>query len=245
MCVLDWSQRRHCAAQYRPASGYSGRSEAALTVQQTDAELDMALEEERRLAYVAITRAKQHLYVTSPASHHGKPADVSRFLLEAFGMEVPDKRKAREETRAGGSSSYENHSHTSYSRNSNGNSQGKGNRKSIGNASYGGTLENGKGGKVQRTSSYVQHDRQRSAINHNDQREAEMLDDRDEDRLNERRGSGIIRDHKAFSTPGLHPKLMLQPLLRATPGMQITLEQVPARRTHRDGGDLEMQLRYM
>lgn len=180
---------------------------AALTVQQTDAELDMALEEERRLAYVAITRAKQHLYVTSPASHHGKPADVSRFLLEAFGMEVPDKRKTRDEARSGSLSSYGNHGHTSYSRNNNGNSQSNGNLKSSGNAGDNRKHEGGKSSTDQRTSSYVKHDRQRSAINHKDHQEMEMLDERDEDRLSEKRGSGIIRDHKAFSTPGLHPKV--------------------------------------
>ncbi|KAE8560415.1 UvrD-helicase domain-containing protein [Paenibacillus polymyxa] len=47
---------------------------------------DAALEEERRLAYVAVTRAKELLYITSPASNHGKPAAVSRFLLEAYGV---------------------------------------------------------------------------------------------------------------------------------------------------------------
>ncbi|MGR6541688.1 UvrD-helicase domain-containing protein [Paenibacillus tundrae] len=87
---------------------------AALSVQQTDTELDMALEEERRLAYVAITRAKQFLYVTSPASHHGKPADVSRFLLEAFGMEVPDKRKNSEGNRTENSRSYGKNQGQSY-----------------------------------------------------------------------------------------------------------------------------------
>lgn len=43
-----------------------------------------ALEEERRIAYVAVTRAKQELYVSSPAMHHGKTVAPSRFLIEAF-----------------------------------------------------------------------------------------------------------------------------------------------------------------
>ncbi|MDO7906661.1 UvrD-helicase domain-containing protein [Paenibacillus sp. JX-17] len=47
---------------------------------------DAALEEERRLAYVAVTRAKQKLYITSPATVHGKPAPVSRFITEAYGI---------------------------------------------------------------------------------------------------------------------------------------------------------------
>ncbi|MFX3648433.1 MAG: UvrD-helicase domain-containing protein [Paenibacillus sp.] len=147
---------------------------AALAVQQTDAELDMALEEERRLAYVAITRAKQYLYVTSPASHHGKPADVSRFLLEAFGMEVPDKRKPREESRTTSPSSY-----------------GKG------NAPY---ARSGSG-----TRSEGRDMAQRRAISHSDRRDFEVHNERDEDRLGERRGSGEIRNHKAFSTTGISP----------------------------------------
>ncbi|MBC8079549.1 MAG: DNA helicase UvrD, partial [Gorillibacterium sp.] len=43
-----------------------------------------ALEEERRLAYVAVTRAKEELFVSSPARHRGKKAEVSRFVLAAF-----------------------------------------------------------------------------------------------------------------------------------------------------------------
>ena len=45
-----------------------------------------ALEEERRLAYVAVTRAKERLYITSPLHYHGKAVEPSRFLLEAFGV---------------------------------------------------------------------------------------------------------------------------------------------------------------
>ncbi|NUU61500.1 UvrD-helicase domain-containing protein [Paenibacillus agri] len=43
-----------------------------------------ALEEERRLAYVAVTRAREELFISSPARHRGKKADVSRFMLSAF-----------------------------------------------------------------------------------------------------------------------------------------------------------------
>ncbi|WP_138495065.1 ATP-dependent helicase, partial [Paenibacillus pinistramenti] len=46
---------------------------------------EAALEEERRLAYVAVTRAREELIVSSPARYRGKKADVSRFLLAAFG----------------------------------------------------------------------------------------------------------------------------------------------------------------
>lgn len=60
---------------------------AALNTGASSTEVEEALlEEERRLAYVAVTRAKKQLYITSPASQHGKPAPVSRFLLEAFGI---------------------------------------------------------------------------------------------------------------------------------------------------------------
>ncbi|MFD1957414.1 ATP-dependent helicase [Paenibacillus thailandensis] len=43
-----------------------------------------ALEEERRLAYVAVTRAQEELYVSSPAYYHGKAADVSSFITAAY-----------------------------------------------------------------------------------------------------------------------------------------------------------------
>ena len=50
----------------------------------TETKGDNSLEEERRLAYVAITRAKQELYVSSPMYHRGKKVGVSRFILDAF-----------------------------------------------------------------------------------------------------------------------------------------------------------------
>lgn len=43
-----------------------------------------ALEEERRLAYVAVTRAQEELYISSPAMYRGKPAELSRFIRSAF-----------------------------------------------------------------------------------------------------------------------------------------------------------------
>lgn len=54
------------------AAGSSGASSLA------------ALEEERRLAYVAVTRAREELFISSPAQHRGKKAEVSRFMLSAF-----------------------------------------------------------------------------------------------------------------------------------------------------------------
>ena len=43
-----------------------------------------AMEEERRLMYVAITRAKQEVHISSPIQYRGKNVEVSRFLMEAF-----------------------------------------------------------------------------------------------------------------------------------------------------------------
>jgi DNA helicase-2/ATP-dependent DNA helicase PcrA len=41
------------------------------------------LDEERRLAYVGMTRARRQLALSWPRSRHGRPAQVSRFLAEA------------------------------------------------------------------------------------------------------------------------------------------------------------------
>lgn len=43
-----------------------------------------ALEEERRILYVALTRAQQELFISSPRTVHNKEVDISRFLLEAY-----------------------------------------------------------------------------------------------------------------------------------------------------------------
>ncbi|TLS39013.1 UvrD-helicase domain-containing protein [Pseudalkalibacillus caeni] len=50
-----------------------------------------SMEEERRLCYVGVTRAKDELYISSPAFHLGKNAPVSRFLLQAFGTTFYNK----------------------------------------------------------------------------------------------------------------------------------------------------------
>ncbi|WP_051405148.1 ATP-dependent helicase [Bacillus cihuensis] len=43
-----------------------------------------AIEEERRLAYVLTTRAKDHLYISVPKHHRDKKTTISRFLSEAL-----------------------------------------------------------------------------------------------------------------------------------------------------------------
>nr|WP_224725639.1 UvrD-helicase domain-containing protein [Paenibacillus vietnamensis] len=57
------------------------------SLQTGDNPLAEALEEERRLAYVAVTRAQEELYISSPASYRGKPAELSRFIRSAFASE--------------------------------------------------------------------------------------------------------------------------------------------------------------
>lgn len=62
------------------ADKHSDRS----SIQTGDDALAEALEEERRLAYVAVTRAQEELYISSPALYRGKPAELSRFIRSAF-----------------------------------------------------------------------------------------------------------------------------------------------------------------
>jgi DNA helicase II / ATP-dependent DNA helicase PcrA len=50
---------------------------------------DEAIEEERRLCYVAITRAKESLYLSAPQKHHNNKANESRFILEALSTKHP------------------------------------------------------------------------------------------------------------------------------------------------------------
>ncbi|GGH85051.1 DNA helicase-2/ATP-dependent DNA helicase PcrA [Pullulanibacillus pueri] len=57
-----------------------------------------AIEEERRLAYVAITRAMDELYISSPIYYRGKKTEVSRFILSPF---VPEARQKEEVSSTG------------------------------------------------------------------------------------------------------------------------------------------------
>ncbi|WP_246943237.1 UvrD-helicase domain-containing protein [Bacillus pinisoli] len=58
--------------------------------------MERAIEEERRLAYVGVTRAKEELIVLSPAFYRGKKVEVSRFFLEAFQKEGQTKTISKE-----------------------------------------------------------------------------------------------------------------------------------------------------
>lgn len=67
--------------------------------EQGSAKLQAALEEERRLAYVAVTRAREELIISSPALHRGKRAQVSRFVAAPFSRtEQEAERKKPMET---------------------------------------------------------------------------------------------------------------------------------------------------
>lgn len=47
--------------------------------------VEQAIEEERRLMYVAVTRAEKEVYISSPSKYRGKNVKISRFLQDAFG----------------------------------------------------------------------------------------------------------------------------------------------------------------
>lgn len=59
---------------------------SALNGEKDDTKLSQSdmLEEERRLAYVTLTRAKRNLYLSSPLKHRGKFSKESRFIDECF-----------------------------------------------------------------------------------------------------------------------------------------------------------------
>ena len=57
---------------------------------------DFHLQEERRLFYVGMTRAKEELYLTSARDYgSGKSRRTSRFILEALGLKVYDIKVRR------------------------------------------------------------------------------------------------------------------------------------------------------
>ena len=46
--------------------------------------VDEAIAEERRLLFVAMSRAQNELFVSSPKTYHNRKTEVSRFLIEAY-----------------------------------------------------------------------------------------------------------------------------------------------------------------
>ena len=82
--------------------------------------LDTDIEEERRMFYVAMTRAKRNLYIYSAYEKYNKTLDVSRFLIEG-GLYAPEKSKYNAKAPVsggfrGGSGGYKwNRSGTNYS----------------------------------------------------------------------------------------------------------------------------------
>lgn len=75
-----------------------------------------ALEEERRLAYVAVTRAREELFISSPARHRGKKAEVSRFMLSAFRSAAASSAPAVSGLRSGYTRTEHNSTRTSAAR---------------------------------------------------------------------------------------------------------------------------------
>lgn len=62
-----------------------------------------ALEEERRLAYVAITRARDELVISSPGFYRGRKAEVSRFFRDVFLTDEQSKQGNSIPNKGGGS----------------------------------------------------------------------------------------------------------------------------------------------
>ena len=62
---------------------------------------DADLEEERRLVYVALTRAKTHLYLYSVKEMYRKQVDVSRYIREIKGIEEKEPEKGEDRRLSG------------------------------------------------------------------------------------------------------------------------------------------------
>ena len=58
--------------------------------------LDADMEEERRMFYVAVTRAKKHLHIYYVKERFNKEADVSRFVYELQGEDFEEVKKKEE-----------------------------------------------------------------------------------------------------------------------------------------------------
>ena len=54
---------------------------------------EQLLEEERRLGYVAVTRAKRFLHLSSPQYHRGHKVEISRFIENAMELPIASGKK--------------------------------------------------------------------------------------------------------------------------------------------------------
>jgi DNA helicase II / ATP-dependent DNA helicase PcrA len=52
---------------------------------------ELAIESERRLAYVAATRAEEEIYISSPLEYKGQRVATSRFILNVFSEPIKEK----------------------------------------------------------------------------------------------------------------------------------------------------------
>lgn len=68
---------------HKSALEAEGRKDLILT-KQVENKINSAIEGERRLAYVAVTRAEEELYISSPSEYKGQKVETSRYILEAF-----------------------------------------------------------------------------------------------------------------------------------------------------------------
>jgi DNA helicase-2/ATP-dependent DNA helicase PcrA len=71
--------------------------------QEKEEKMLAAIEEERRLMYVAITRAKEELYISSPSYYRGKKTEVSRFLCDVYAQTKPHESKKKPTAASSGS----------------------------------------------------------------------------------------------------------------------------------------------
>ncbi|MGG1553044.1 UvrD-helicase domain-containing protein [Paenibacillus ferrarius] len=90
LCAIEGNMPHSTALEARQLGDIRVASEMAEAANGVAKGLDgaaktvAALEEERRLAYVAVTRAKAELVISSPAFYRGKKAEPSRFIVSAF-----------------------------------------------------------------------------------------------------------------------------------------------------------------
>ncbi|OLS33889.1 hypothetical protein BTR25_23765 [Bacillus sp. MRMR6] len=87
---------------HKSALEAEGKKDLILT-KRVENKVNSAIEGERRLAYVAVTRAEEELYVSSPSEFKGQKVETSRFIIEAFSepkaIKTTDRQTNRRQTR--------------------------------------------------------------------------------------------------------------------------------------------------